>query len=240
MEKDELHKYVQQIISYLKSDFLSYEEARKRDIKIGAGPYLLTASSGIDFLGSLAIPAQELSSNAQRLKGLEGKSTSGAKWYIKTYLGPVRSIYASPSVDDLIYKTLRCGQVHEGIVKRGVLIGTEMSEDYHLSILEVKESGGEGTSIELIYVNTRILAMDFINSTGRFVKDMVEKDKSASKMASRLSDHLDATTNLSHGLTLPKHEVDDDAFSAIYEFSSCSPDNPSGSYYLKPHFWEEA
>jgi len=240
MKKDELRKYVHQIISYLKSDFGSYEEARKKGIKIGAGPYLLTASSGIDFLGSLAIPAKELSTNAQRLKGLEGKSTAGSKWYIKTYLGPVRSVYTSPSVDDLIYKTLRCGQVHEGIVKRGVLIGTEMPDDYHLSILEVRESGGDDTSIELIYVNTRILARDFISSTEHFVKDMVDQDQSASNLASRLSDHLDATPNPSRGLALPKHQVDDDAFSAIYEFSSGSPDNPSGSYYLKLRFWEEA
>ena len=84
----------------------------------------------IDFLGSLAIPKEELPEHAKQSKGLERKSTTGSKWYIRTYLGVVRSVYSSASVDDLIYKTLRCGQVHEGIVKRGVLIGTEMPNNH--------------------------------------------------------------------------------------------------------------
>lgn len=240
MTREELRKYVHQIIAYLKADFHSYEEAREKSVKIGAGPYLLTASSGIDFLGSLAIPKEELPEYAKQSKGLERKSTTGSKWYIRTYLGVVRSVYSSASVDDLIYKTLRCGQVHEGIVKRGVLIGTEMPNNYHLSILDVRESSDDDQTIRLICVNTRILAQDFISSTDHFVKDMVGQDPFASEMASRLSDHLSAIPDPSQGLALAKHEVDDDAFSAIYEFSSGSPDNPSGSYSLKPAFWEEA
>ena len=151
MTNEELRKYVLEILSYLRSDFSGYEEAREKGVKSGAGPYLLTASSGIDFLGSLAVPEDKLTEYAKKGKGLERKSAAGSKWYIRTYLTKVKSTYLANGVDDLIYKSLRCGQVHEGIVKKGVLIGTRMGEPLHLKILTLKESDAEDSPLKCVF-----------------------------------------------------------------------------------------
>lgn len=238
MTNDDLRKYVQQILSYLKSDFDAYEEARKAGVTIGAGPYLLTASSGIDFLGSLAVPDGELKDYEIKGTGLKRKSTKGSKWYIKTYLTEVNPKYGNAGVPNSVYTALRCGQVHEGIVKRGVLIGTR-HPDYHLSILEIRESDTDTTTITAAYVNTRILAQDFISSTDCFVEDTVNQDQSASKLASRLSEQLEATSDPSKSVDLPRLQLDDDTLADVYDFSSSSPYDSGPRYILKSRYWEE-
>lgn len=240
MKAEELCEYVGQIFTYLKSDLSAYEKARDSGVRIGAGPYLLTASSGIDFFGSLAVPNEELSDYARKCRGLKGKSAPGSKWYIRTYLGVVDPTYSVIKVDDMIYKTLRCGQVHEGIVKEGVLIGTEMSDELHLKILKLKESDAEGPPLKVVYINTRILASNFIDSIEHFVKDMKSDGSFVNEMATRLSDHLSATEYVCQNIGLPEQEVDPDIFDEIYDISSCSPQEMEGSYTLRNRFWEEA
>lgn len=238
MTNDDLRKYVQQILSYLKSDFDAYEDARSTGAAIGAGSYLLTASSGIDFLGSLAVPDEELKDYERQGKGLKMKNTAGSKWYIKNYLTEVNSKYGNADVPNFVYTALRCGQVHEGIVKRGVLIGTKHPE-YHLSILEIRKSDIDTTTLTAAYVNTRNLAQEFITSTVHFVENMLNQDQSASKLADRLSKHLEATPDFSKSVDLPKHQLDEDTFADIYDFSSSSPHDSGQRYSLKPRYWEE-
>lgn len=240
MTNEELRKYVNQIIDYLKSDFTDYEKAREKGVKIGAGPYLLTASSGIDFLGSLAVPEAELNEKEKKAKGLELKSTKGSKWYIRTYLGKVDQKYMATKVGDLIYKYLRCGQVHEGMVKKGVMIGTEMPRSLHLEILKLKESDvADASLIRVTYVNTRVLATDFIDSIQYFVNDMNNIESFAMHMAIRLEEHLNTTGDVCQGLGLSEQEVDPHTFFEIYDVSSSSPDKPEGSYRLIDSFWNK-
>ena len=238
MTNDDLRKYIQQILSYLRSDIQAYEESRKAGATIGAGPYLLTASSGIDFLGSLAVPDVELNDYEIEGTGLKRKSTKGSKWYIKTYLTKVNSIYGNTSVPNFVYTALRCGQVHEGIVKRGVLIGTRHPA-YHLSILEISASDTGTTTKTGAYVNTRILAQDFISSTDSFVEDKINHDQPASKLASRLSEHLEATSDQSESVNLPRLQLDGDSLADVYDFSSSSPYDSGPRYSLKSRYWEE-
>jgi hypothetical protein len=238
MTNDDLRKYAQQIISYLKSDFNAYEEARKAGVNIGAGPYLLTASSGIDFFGSLGVPDGELDAKERNGTGLKRKSTKGSKWYIKNYLTRVNSKYGNTGVANFLYTALRCGQVHEGIVNRGILIGTR-HPDYHLSILEIRKSDADTTTIAGTYVNTRVLAQDFISSTDSFVEDKINHDQSASELASRLSAHLSATLDQSESIDLPRLQLDDDSLADVYDFSSYSPAYTGPRYSLKSRYWEE-
>jgi hypothetical protein len=238
MTNEDLRKYVRQVLSYLKSDFSMYEESRKKGISIGAGSYLLTASSGIDFLGSLAVPEEKLKAYEKGAKGLERKSATGSKWYIETYLQKINSRYGRKGVPNFVYIALRCGQVHEGIVKRGVLIGTKL-EDYHLSVLEIRESDTSIATRSASYVNTRILAQDFITSTDWFMKELLDEDQSASKMAHRLEEHLKHTPDAAKSVDLPRHQMDGDAFYDIYEYSSSSPHESQPRYSLKSHYWEE-
>jgi len=238
MTNDDLRKYAQQIISYLKSDFNAYERAREAGVTIGAGPYLLTASSGIDFFGSLGVPDGELTDYEIQGTGLKRKSTKGSKWYIKNYLTRVNSQYGNTGVANFVYTALRCGQVHEGIVKRGVLIGTR-HQDYHLSILEIRVSDADTTTTARAYVNTRILAQDFISSTDSFIEDKINQDQSASKLASRLSEHLRATPDQSESVDLPRLQLDDDSLADVYDFSSSSPYDTGPRYSLKSRYWEE-
>ena len=238
MNNEDLRKYTQQIISYLKSDFKAYEKARDVGVTIGAGPYLLTASAGIDFFGSLGVPVGELNDYEKQGTGLKRKSAKGSKWYIKNYLTKVNSKYGNIGVANFLYTALRCGQVHEGIVKRGVLIGTR-HQDYHLSILEIRVSDDETKTIARTYVNTRILAQDFISSIDFFVGDKINQDQSASELSSRLSEHLKATSDMSESIELPRLKLDDDSLADVYDFSSSSPYETGPRYTLKSRYWEE-
>ena len=238
MTNDDLHKYVHQILSHLKSNLETYEKAKEQGVAIGANPYLLIASSGINFLGSLGVPDEKLKPNEKEGKGLERKSKKGSLWYIKNYLTKVKPEYGNRGIPLFVYSALRCGQVHEGIVKGGVLIETKY-KNHHLSILEIREPKIDETTKILACINTRILAEDLIKSTEFFVEDMVTFEQFSSKLAIRLSEHLETTYESSNSVDLPRYQLDDEPFDVICNFASNNPNEVRQQNSLRSRYWDE-
>ena len=233
---DFLNLYVDKIIHYLTSDIKGYFKAEDNGIDIGCVPYLLSASSGIDFLGSLSIPFSQLGPNVQ--PGLNGKSTKGSPYFIKEFMGQVDTVYCANGIPEFIYKVVRCGQVHEAIVKVGVLTGKKYGRDYHLKQLSISQgSVYSGQSKDFVYLNASVFAEDFILSLPYFKSLMGDRSR-ATEMADRLLDYFNSLGSMVPGFpSSSKIEIDDKICEELYERGSSSPFDSAGSTTLRNDFW---
>lgn len=128
-KKDFLESYYKQLRHYLVSDITSLKKSDDSGNDTGCGPYLLTTSSGIDFLGNLSCAGKKLKDNPSK----------GFKHYVTEFLGKVNPKYKAEKAPEFIYKIIRCGQVHEAIVKHQVIIGKKREhKKYHLRILSIR------------------------------------------------------------------------------------------------------
>ena len=226
MIETEMLAHIEQVFAYLRSDVDSYRAAER----IGAGPYLLTAFSGIDFFGSLGVPESELNDREKEGRGLLRKSGTGSRWYIREWMGQIRGEYAEPPLVNRLYTDVRCGQVHEGIVKPGLLIGLDHG-DFHLRPV-VLDGGTRGTSlpsIGVLFVDTAVFADDFLGSAQVFLNALMNDDCLSQRALTRLSEHLEqAVTDIS-GLG-DAVQVGPAEFGELYETSSASPYDPGGCW----------
>ena len=228
INKREMLEHIEQVLVYLRSDLDSYRNAKR----IGAGPYLLTAFSGIDFLGSLGVPESELNARERGGSGLLLKSRAGSQWYIREWMGKIRKQYANPTLATRLYTDVRCGQVHEGIVKPGVLIGLR-HKDFHLQpvVLDGGTRGESLPSISVLFIDTEILADEFLSSTELFLIAIRDDIQLLKRVLMRLGDHLNHAVADISGLG-DAVQVGPAEFSEIYETSSASPNDPGG-YWLR-------
>lgn len=217
--KEEAIQYFNKITSYLKSDINVFNSS-----DIGCGPYLLTTCSGIANLGEIFFP--DATKDETRFTN-----------YVEKYLSQVEPIYKRNNVDKFIYKHIRCGQVHEGIVKPGVLIGKKLDRVYHLVTLLIDDC--KGNVVKIIYFNPKLFADDFIKSL-KFCEDDLKNEGAIKKLSTILKQRYD-----SHEKDLDKYrpelnemEIDYGSFSSLYESSSSAPRFPGG-IYLKGDFWKE-
>ncbi|MFH1717616.1 MAG: hypothetical protein ABIF19_09720 [Planctomycetota bacterium] len=228
MTKGELLAHIEKVLAYLRSDVESYKVASE----IGAGPYLLTAFSGIDFFGSLGVPDSELNDRKKQGRGLLHKSRTGSLWYIREWMGQIREQYAKPALATCLYTDVRCGQVHEGIVKPGLLIGLRHKE-LHLRRLCL-DGGTRGASLPdvgVLFVDTAVFADDFLRSSQVFLDTISHDDCLCQRALARLDEHLQqAVTDIS-GLG-DAVNVGPAEFQELYETSSASPNDPGG-YWLR-------
>jgi len=213
-----------QIKHYLKSDINSLQKSDDNGYDVGCGPYLLTTCSGIDFLGSLSCPSSK--------HGLEGKSHDGYKYYVPKILGMVDLKYKADNVATWIYKFVRCGQVHEAMVKFKVIIGKKWGREYHLKLLSIPEKTDEiKNRKKVIYFNPRIFAEDFVDSLAHFEK-LFEVDENIERMYCNLIKAKKKTeedlNKIWNTLDVNQVDVNDKICDNIYEYIT------SASPYTKP------
>ncbi len=226
IETQKLVAHIEQVFTYLRSDVNNYRAAER----IGAGSYLFTAFSGIDFFGSLGVPESELNDREKEGRGLLRKSAKGSRWYIREWMGQIRGQYAELALVNRLYTDVRCGLVHEGIVKPGLLIGLDHG-DFHLQHV-VLDGGTRGTSlpsIGVLFVDTAIFADDFLASAQVFLNAIKNDDCLSQRALTRLSEHLEqAVTDISWlGDAV---QVGPAEFGELYETSSASPYDPGGCW----------
>jgi hypothetical protein len=226
MNETEMLADIEQVFAYIRSDIDSYRAAER----IGAGPYLLTAFSGIDYFGSLGVPDSELNDREKEGRGLLRKSGTGSRWYIREWMGQIRGRYAEPALVNCLYTDVRCGQVHEGIVKPGLLIGLD-HRDFHLQSV-VLDGGTRGIllpSIGVLFVDTAVFADDFLDSGQVFLNAIRNDDCLSQRVLTRLGEHLEqAVTDISALGDAVK--VGPNEFGELYEASSASPNDPGGCW----------
>lgn len=99
------------IENYLKTYF---DDMLLKDIKIIRDnnleftlPYILLVSAGIDFLGSLA-------------KGFNSASSDRSRYFIKEWMGKINDLYNDERMNEIIYKSARCGSSHQAIYKKEI------------------------------------------------------------------------------------------------------------------------
>lgn len=219
--REEAIRYFNKITSYLKSDINALKSSDDKGIDVGCGPYLLTTCSGIANLGELFFP--DATKDETRFTN-----------YVKKYLGQVDSVYRKNNVDRFIYKHIRCGQVHEAIVKSRVLIGKKFD---HLITLLIDDC--EGGFIKIIYFNPKSFADDFIKSLVFSEEDLRNEDiinKFTISLEQRYNSHEEALNK--YWPELSEMKIDYNNFSSLYESSSAAPNFPGG-IYLKENFWKE-
>jgi len=225
MTDEQLLDYVKHVLNYIKSDIDSYNSQGAIN-RIGAGPYILTTCSGIDLFGALAVPETELSEKAKETNDLKRKSAAGSKWYIKKYMGKVKNDYKNPDISKSLYHDLRCGQVHEGIVKAGLLIGLN-HEKYHLQLLSIRESSRSNDVIKVFFIDTCVFANDFLESTEHFIHEIAHDDVLRSRAKDRLRAHI-RNANPVNLRSVPEVNIDVTEFGELYNTSSSSPYDPGG------------
>ena len=225
MTKVELLAHIDQVLAYLRSDVGSYSGTV-------AGPYLLTAFSGIDFFGSLGVPESKRNDSKKQGRGLLNKSRKGSLWYIKKWMGQIREQYAKPALATCLYDDVRCGQVHEGIVKPGLLIGLNRKK-LHLKCLFF-DGGTRGASLPdagVLFVDTAVFADDFLRSSQLFLDEIRHDDCLCKRALARLNEHLQQAVTDCSGFG-DVVNVGPDEFEELYETSSASPNDPGG-YWLR-------
>lgn len=230
-KKDFLESYYKKVRHYLVSDITSLKKSDDSGNDTGCGPYLLATSSGIDFLGNLSCPGKKLKDNPSR----------GFKHYVIEFLGKINPKYKAEKVADFIYKIIRCGQVHEAIVKHQVIIGKKPEhKKYHLRILSIRNPTDQtGKPVEIIYFNPRIFADDFLNSLRHFGESFDNAAK-IKEMADRLEDNLNLTSDEVRKTwpDLEREYLDEKSIRDLYEWGSASPHQPEGSLIgLRNDFW---
>jgi hypothetical protein len=226
MNEIEMLAHIKQVFTYIRSDIDSYRAAEK----VGAGPYLLTAFSGIDFFGSLGVPESELTDREKEGRGLLRKSGTGSRWYIREWMGQIRGQYAEPALVNRLYTDVRCGQVHEGIVKPGLLIGLN-HRDFHLRPVAL-DGGSRGISlpsISVLFVDTAVFADDFLGSAQVFLNSIRNDDCLSQRILARLGEHLQQAISDISGLG-DAVKVGPDEFGELYEASSASPNDLGGCW----------
>lgn len=233
-KKNFLERYYKDIRHYLEGDINALKECDNTGNDTGCGPYLLTTCSGIDFLGSLSLPDAG--------GGLKRKSGRGFKHYVTTFLRQVNPLYKDTEVADFIYQFARNGQVHEAIVKPRIMIGK--NETYHLKILSiVKNTDKPEDRQELMYINTRKLADEFLQSLDYFER-LFDDDTKVERMTDRLSNHLEktkkevATKWESLKAKLSVIEIDDRTNFHLYERGSMAPDYEPPAE-LSHDYWDQ-
>jgi len=222
--KEEIVQYFNKITSYLKSDISALNFCDDKGKDVGCGPFLLTTCSGIANLGEILFP--DVTRDEPRFTN-----------YIKKYLGQVEAIYKRNNVDKFIYKHIRCGQVHEGIVKSGVLIGKKLDRTYHLVSLLI--DGCKGNVKKIIYFNPKLFADDFIKSLKFCEKDLKNTD-ALQNVSIFLKQRYDLHENDldKYRPELDEKKMDYNNFGSLYESASSTPYFPGGMY-LKEDFWKE-
>lgn len=220
-----MRAYFRKITDYLSGDIKALQKADDTGNDVGCGPYLLTTCSGIDNLGELFFP--------------ELKAQSGAPFmaYVRNYLGGIDPIYKKNNVDKFIYVHIRCGQVHEAIVKSQVLIGKKKGRECHLKRLLIDT--GAGNNKEVVFFNPRLFADDFLASLRICESDLDKQeviDKASNFLRQRYDSHERSLTG--YKPDLEEVRIDSNNFSELYQSSSTSPYFPGGTY-LKDDFWKE-
>ena len=225
-KKKEVRSYYEKITGYLKKDLSALMLSDDKGYDVGCGPYILTTCSGIDNLGEIFAPRTFR------------RNAAWFKFFIREYLGKVQQVYQNNKVDTFIYKVIRCGQIHEAIVKPGVLIGKQHKE-YHLKILKIAKEWGSLTPIKLVFFNVRSFAEDFLASL-KYCEEKLKDDgvivKSYDFLVSR--DHKNEKIQRKFQPKLEEVEINYDNFSTLYQSSSSSP-RVQGGTYLKEEFWQE-
>jgi hypothetical protein len=95
-------------------------------------PYLLLASSCIDFFGGIE-------NGFTNPNGL-GNSRDRFEWFITEWMGKINSLYKERSLAHLIYCNWRCGIVHQATLKKGFETSSFMyPKKKHLNYIEDKE-----------------------------------------------------------------------------------------------------
>lgn len=224
--------YLHQVLGYLRADLGGYFRAKAARIHVGCGPFLLTTCSGIDFLGSVSVPDSLLDPKVQKCKTLDGKSKAGFCYYTKKFLGQVDGQYAADKMPEYLYKVLRCGQVHEAIVKRGVILGDKAGRKYHLKNLPLMPPD------KFFYFNSEQFAADFTESFALFTNAVNQDNSIAKTIHDRLKDYESELGSLPPvPVSVTTVSLDDTTRALLYDSSSASPLNP-GSSTLKKKFWE--
>lgn len=228
-----LQSYYKDIRDYLESDIKALQECDASGKDTGCGPYLLTTCSGIDFLGTLSLRDAE--------GGLKGKSKKGFRHFLITFLGRVNPLYEVDDVADFIYQFARNGQVHEAIVKPRIMIGK--NEAHHLKILSIVQNSDKPEDRqEIMYINTRKFADEFLQSLDYFEK-LFDDHTNVEKMADRLLIHLEETHKEivtkweSLKAKLSVIEIDDTTNLELYERGSMAP-NYEPPATLSSSYWE--
>jgi hypothetical protein len=236
-ERKFARKYLDQIIFYLCSDIKSYLESEEKNVSVGCGPFLLTAASGVDFLGSTCVPATELSGKVK--SGLEDKSKAGFIYYLDTFMREVNDSYSATGMGEYLYKVVRCGQVHEAMVKHGVMMGKKGGRDYHLKMLAISRgTSSSSPPVRCFYFNAKEFARDFVNSI-RFFNERFDRDDDMTiTVISRLQEYETDLGSLPNWPEVREVTIDDRTCADLYERSSSSPFNPSGVTTLIGKYWQ--
>lgn len=130
---------LQDINKYLENYFEKYliediNRMRNKNLDF-TFPYILLVFAGIDFLGSLE-------------KGIGQKrrnSGSRSKHFINKWMGRINSEYKIKEIQEILYRSARCGVTHSAIVYKEIVTSSN-SDTYnqHLLLMEdgiVKEKG---------------------------------------------------------------------------------------------------
>jgi hypothetical protein len=226
MTGDQLKTYYERLKRYFKSDIQALIHADDHKENVGCGPYLLVTCSAIDFLGNLHHAKRNLDENV----------SEGFKHYVTIFLTKVNRVYGLPDVPKLIYKIIRCGQVHEAIVKPGVYIGKRNNKDAHLKFLSISPERSKEIVPKWIYFDVRIFAEDFLDSLKYFEESFNSKGE-LERMAKKLQEHLDDIKekfqNINPGIDVLN--VNPSNFSELYNTTSATPYIEGGTY-LKDNF----
>lgn len=223
MDKKEVLLCYQMITDYLKGDINALKRSDDLGNDVGCGPYLLTASSGIADLGEIFFP--DANKDGTRFTS-----------YIKKYLVQVDPVYNRNNADIFIYKHIRCGQVHEAIVKSQVIIGKGKGRDYHLKRLLIDTVSGN--SIKAIFFNPRLFADDFLESLKyceRDLEDAILIEKISNFLTERYKSHVESLRN--YEPDLEEIIINSDNRDDLYNHTSSARGSPGG-VFLKEDFWK--
>ena len=226
MTGDQLKMYYERLKNYFKSDIQALIHADDHKEDVGCGPYLLVTCSAIDFLGNLHYDKQVLDKNIG----------DGFKHYVSNFLMKVNTIYGLTGVSDLIYKIIRCGQVHEAIVKPGIYIGKRNKRDEHLKYLSISPHRSIINVPKWVYFDVRIFAEDFLESLQYFEKEFAVQNKLI-EMAERLDRHLTKTTEELQKINpqIETIEINIFNFDRLYNTTSATPYDEGGPF-LKENY----
>lgn len=221
MTGDQLKTYYERLKKYFKSDIQALIHADDHKENVGCGPYLLVTCSAVDFLGNLHHDKSEI----------KNQSSEGFKHYILKFLSKINPVYGLPDVPELIYNIIRCGQVHEAIVKPGVYIGKRNKKDEHLKYLSISLEKSKMIAPKWIYFDVRIFAEDFLNSLPYFEESFNSKTE-LERMAKKLQTHLEKIKKRLQKIN-PKIDIlkiDPSNFAELYNTTSSTPYIEGGAY----------
>ena len=110
-------------------------------------PYVLLVSTGIDFLGGLT---EGFRDNNSQLR---------SRRFTEVWMGRINSLYSNQYISEVIYKSVRCGSVHQAMYKKGIESSSRLyPRDKHLHHM----TNFKGK--DRIFIHALQLADDFIQA----------------------------------------------------------------------------